>query len=272
MASYFYYWVPTQVFINFTIPNIIKTKHHLPAKVISDIGEDFSVSSIIDPSSFNLEITIAKNDIIIETIPMLCKSYHSNGIVIYEVTESLSNKTKEILELQAYHQFKSYLHIHSHHDDNEDSLVHAYVTHNHLAPIDDAIQHYCLLYEKKFVQHHHNLSHHTPKYLSKKYHELHDPRSIIPRISLAKEIIYRAYGEMIYAEFLMSTFSYDQKRTEYTMIFKKHQKEFDILHNKYQQLLENINIDYSRIITNYQNILAIGGLLLGIIGVVISFF
>ena len=89
-------------------------------------------------------------------------------------------------------------------------------------------------------------------------------------IQKAKKQILLAKGEMVYANFLLSASiheKFDDLYREYRSHFSMHERELDILSEKYDLVYESINLAYNKLINRYQIVIGAIGLFFGLLGI-----
>lgn len=200
--------------------------------------------------------------------------YESNefGIITYKLTKNgLDPSFKDLIEVQLYHAFKSFFHLHEYHEDEQDSLLHAKIS-EHIESIDDLIEHFSKEYEKKIDKYQGRIELISVETIlnlfnSKKYKIL----QALAVVASAQRTILKIQSELIYYNFLIKGFKDTNKYKYYKNIYIRYVTHFDISYRHYEILDNVLDTEYSKIINKYQFYLGFGGLVasfvLGAIGI-----
>ncbi len=233
MHKFVYFWIPIYFEFNCNL------RHQKKEQNISDNVEN--KQNILELKFLeNYDIKVKYNN---DEYNLKYINHESNGIFIYE----FSNIDEELLTIQVYHLFKDICHIHNSHDNEEDSLLNAYISDND-KDVDKAVIFYCEIYIDKFKEYENVVN---------EFIDLNANDFKIDEIKNQKELLLKAKEEMLYALFL-------GKDTKNYNTFISFEKRFDIfiekLHLKETKKLFKVN----DIINKWQFGLAILGIGLGL--------
>lgn len=263
---FFYYWVPVKKHISFTSKDTILKKQ--VTKKIADIEKELvDITLTIDVDSLNISIELLlKSER--KSFELIKQKHDENGFIIYECSDIKDPKDIELLEIQAYHCFKDFFHVHEYHDAGNDALISAYSSDKEKNP-KEYLEHYYKLYTDKFEEFKKLIDLRTPKYIIEEFNNDADLTKASITIKEAKRLILLARGEMIYADFLLSACLHEDHLEklyrEYKAHFEMYEKDLSIYYDKYDTIYGQIDMAYSKQINRYQIYLGILGVTIGII-------
>ena len=248
--QYISYWIPTTKNIDFSL-----------------VSKDSNKNNISDNPSFtnNLHINIEEEmktiNIKMDNPPrsykLTLEDSFANGILIYSMDSNDNCKTG-ILELQAYHHLKSFLHTHQAHNSEEDALLHGVFIDekifNSLIKDKDKlktyiIKEYCKQYDEKFHGYYKNAREaHNPVTIAENYINkfFASAKASIRNITKAQRSIHKALYELNFAKYLAT------EDKEYQMIFDCHQVKLETLYKEYESCDDAIDIHYASNLFRYQ--------------------
>ena len=268
---FFYYWVPVKKHIDFKKDGIVlKEEIRRP---ISDINKNsVEITLKFDKKTFNIKVNLLIDNVHKEYF-LEKVQYDTNGFIIYKCDSvNLDDKQDiELLNIQVYHCFKEFFHNHEYHDSLSDALITAYSSPTQADNMKEVLKHYYQLYTDKFDAFKNLIELQNIRNILIDFENSVDIVKASILIKEAKRIILSARGEMVYADFLLSSALHDDKLfdlyQEYKVHFEMYEKELDIYYDKYDNLYTQIDLAYSHNINRFQMILAFVGICLGIIGV-----
>lgn len=233
MHKFVYFWIPTYFEFNCNLRHQAKEQN-----ISDDVENKQNILKLEFLENYDIKVKYNSNEYILKYI-----LHESNGLFIYE----FSNIDEELLKIQVYHLFKDICHIHNSHDNEEDSLLNAYISDND-KDIDNAVRFYCEIYIDKFKEYENVVN---------EFIDLNTNDFKIDEIKNQKELLLKAKEEILYALFL-------SKDTEIYNTFISFEKRFNILieklHLKETKKLFKVNDTINR----WQFGLAILGIGLGL--------
>ncbi|WP_323589588.1 hypothetical protein [Aliarcobacter butzleri] len=264
---YISFWIPLTNNIDFE-EEFEKNKDKSYSSQISD-GLEIKENSLVLKINQNkhLSVDYLGKSYILE----YCGSYNF-GIISYKLNKNtLEPNFRDLLEVQVYHAFKSFFHIHEYHEDEQDSLLHAKISENNES-IDILVEHFSKEYEKKIKMYQKRIELISVETILKSYktkeYEIHQSLLVI---SSAQKTILKIKSELIYYNFLIKNFQDSNKYKFYNNIYTRHFTHFDILYKHYEILDNVLDTEYSKIINRYQFYLGFLGIIasigLGAIGI-----
>lgn len=242
------FWIPLEYSVDFNKVNL--EKNNKKSKNITDKVEKRS-------NILNLEIKKNNNiNLKYQDIDMFLEfySYNEHGFFTYTIKDKID---EELLKIQVYHIFKEFYHTHKGHAQEEDSLIEAIILDNF--DINKIKKHYIDGYLSKFE----NYKSIIEEYLLSTTLEKYDYQ--IDMLSNLKNLILKAKNELNFAKFL------SKQELEYEQ-FLSIEKSLDNFYNRLTVLETNKIIRTNDNINKWQFILAILGLILGLIGTYFGFY
>lgn len=146
-------------YVSFWIPTLIKKETFSPRKKkiervnISDpLFRNHHVDLCMEENSLSFNITFDNN----EVVSFLFIGQDSSGFLIYEIKGALLNEWHlSSIKQPIYHLFKELFHDHEFHDDEQDSLLFAYIFDADVVNIsrfvEDSFKHYISIYYHKCI-------------------------------------------------------------------------------------------------------------------------
>jgi hypothetical protein len=240
MDKFVYFWIPN--FNSFKC----NLKPQLKKQDISDnIENKRNILEIELLNNFDIKVKYNNQKYVLNYI-----IHNDKGIFIYK----FKNIDKELLKIQIYHLFKEICHNHTSHNDEEDSLLQAYISDSD-NNIKEAIEFYSQIYINKFKEYRNIIN----EFINVNLNEFK-----IDEIVVQKKLLLKAKEEILYALFL-------SKDSEFYYQFINFEKKFDILFEKLNLKESEKLFKVNNIINIWQFILAGLGIFLAIIGLYFAF-
>lgn len=233
---YIYYWIPNKTLFSCDLKVQSKT-----LDISDNVEKEKNLLKIQFLENKNIEILYKNNKYILEYI-----QHTKKGMFVYTCDNQMN---KELLKIQVYHLFKDICHIHNSHNEEEDSLLIAYISDK--LDINKSIEYYSQTYIEKFKQYENIIN----EFISQQSNEFE-----IITIQNQKKLLIKAKEELLYAYFL-------SKDTKYYELFINIENNFNILIEKLNLKESEKLFKVNNIINRWQFILAIIGLGLGIGGI-----
>ena len=271
---YLFYWIPTKEHING-----LKDRSFIPSKSfvrknISDIDKNKRLELTLEiNNNYDIDVHLLKYDGSSFEYKLKYIQSDINGFIVYEISDKQLkfDYDRTIFEIQVYHAFKDFFHIHEYHEDKTDALIKAYSSNiKNIYPYE-YIRHYLELYSKKFESYRELILQYPPEKILDIFQKDRKYKYVILRLKHAYRFIFKAEGEMLYAKFLLSTLLHCNEQEcknlykEYEIHLSVYEKDFSILFEKYTVTSQQVDMCYDLKINQYQIYLAIFAIILSIV-------
>lgn len=198
--NYVVFWIPSLFSTTYFRPSVNKIENIN----ISDVPDCDLIFDLFFTDGLSFIVHLNKK----VELKFNYKEMHSKGFLIYEVQSAQAdsgNNFSDAIRKPIYHHFKGLFHKHEFHEEDQDSLLPAYLFESDLFNLDEIIKnsvnHYLVAYHEKFVGYHDNINTRFDEFRSKQFSKKYTLTHLSFSFKLSNQII-KSLGEFLYFDSL----------------------------------------------------------------------